>query len=169
MMKTYKQLINEYKEGSPDTSTNQIAGALKKINWKPGTINLDFGGGKYETSTDYLRKNHDVINHVYDPYNRSGQHNRQTWVNTKYAPTTTIMNVLNVVAEKEERQAIIKKAKRPGTKTMYITVYEKRGDGKGEETSKGWQNNMKTEAYMEEIKEIFPQAKRKGKIIVITF
>jgi len=162
-------MIREFKEGSPGTSINQIAGGFKKIKWDNGTMNLDIGGGKFETSTEYLRNNHDVINHVYDPYNRSAGHNRESWINTEYAQTSTIFNVLNVIPDKEERQALVKKARRKGTKTIYITVYEKDGTAKGEVTSKGWQNNMKTKDYLPEIKELFPSAKIQKKMIVIQF
>ena len=38
MKKTYRYMIKEYREGSPNTSTNQIASAMKKINWENGSI-----------------------------------------------------------------------------------------------------------------------------------
>ena len=153
-------MIKEFKEdgkkGSPDTSLNQVAGGFKKVKWKSGTVNLDMGGGKYDKASDWLRKNHDVMNYVYDPYNRSNDHNRDSWINTKDALTTTIFNVLNVIPESKDRIALLKKAKRKGTKHIYITVYAgKYGDGKGRKTTKGWQNNMKLKEYLPEIKKVY--------------
>lgn len=47
-----------------------------------------------------------------------------------------------------------------------ITVYE--GSGKGNEgpTKSGYQLNRKTADYLEEIQMIFPDATRKGKLII---
>ena len=79
-------------------------------------------------------------------------------------------NVLNVIKEPEARLNVlenIKKITKPGA-PIYITVYE--GSGKGNEgvTKSGYQLNRKTADYLEEIQQVFPDAKRRGKLIVAT-
>ena len=54
---------------------------------------------------------------------------------------------------------------KPGA-PIYITVYEGRGDSQGGPTKSGYQLNRKTADYLEEIQEVFPDATRKGKLIV---
>ena len=72
--------------------------------------------------------------------------------------------------EPEARKGVlenIKKITKPGA-PIYITVYEGRGDAKEGVTKSGYQLNRKTADYLEEIQEVFPDAKRKGKLIVAT-
>ena len=47
----------------------------------------------------------------------------------------------------------------------YFTVYEGSGAGNSGATKAGYQLNKKTAEYVEEIQEVFPDAKRKGKLI----
>ena len=162
-------LTSKYKIGSPKTSMNQIAAGFKKIEWARGSINLDIGGGMYNKATEYLKVTHDVTNYVYDPYNRPLSRNTNSWDKTKYAPTSTIFNVLNVIDNKLDRLITVQNAKREGTKAIYITVYEKNKSSKGSWSTRGWQNNMKTIEYLEEIQEIFPQANKEKNMIVIRF
>ena len=75
-----------------------------------------------------------------------------------------------VIKEPEARQAVlqnIKKLLKPGA-PVYITVYEGRGDGVEGPTKSGYQLNRKTEGYLDEVREVFPDAIRKGKLIVAT-
>ena len=77
-------------------------------------------------------------------------------------------NVLNVIKEPEARQSVLRnisKITKSGA-PIYITVYEGRGDSKEGPTKSGYQLNRKTQDYLEEIQEVFPDAKRKGKLIV---
>lgn len=169
MKKTYKDLINELKKGSPDTSLNQIAAGFKKVNWKPNTTNLDLGGGKFEKSTEYLLNEHAVTNLIVDPYNRSASHNKEAMKQAdERAITTTIFNVLNVIPEEKERIKLLKRAKRKHTKNIYITVYEKDGDGAGHETTKGWQNSMKLKAYLPEVQKVYSGAKIAKQMIIVS-
>ncbi len=60
---------------SADTSINQIASGLKYIAKNLySNINLDYGGGKYDRGTIYL-KDFNIENFIYDPFNRSEKHN----------------------------------------------------------------------------------------------
>ena len=140
------------------------------VNFKPETINLDYGGGKFDNATTAL-EGKGVTNLVYDPYNRSSGHNKDVIDTVRKnggADTVTCSNVLNVIKEPEARKAVIKNIysllKNSGT--AYFTVYE--GTGKGNEgpTKSGYQLNKKTGDYVEEISSVFPSVSRRGKLII---
>ena len=142
------------------------------VYWVAGTRNLDWGGGRYDTATEYLR-GLGVENAIYDPYNRSSEHNDTVLRGAPY-DTATISNVLNVVQQKEVRKKIIKdvvdKLKEGGI--IYIKIYEGNGTGQGRTTKGGtcWQENRKTSNYIEELKEYAPalmSGGAAGKIIII--
>lgn len=158
---------------SAKTSRKQIASVFKKIPFKSGTRNLDIGGGKWDLGTDYM-KSKGVESLVYDPYNRDKEHNQNaisTLKNGKKFDTATIANVLNVIEEPEYREAVIKQAASAISDdgVAYFQIYEGSGNGKGGETSDGWQNNRKTADYEQEIRKHFGDVKRiHGNILMAT-
>lgn len=177
MIPIYEDFIDDIQEIDQEfTSANTSINATKlpvifnKVQFDPGTVNLDYGGGKFDNVADYLSK-FDVINLVYDPYNRSSKHNKEVLSmldNIGGADTATCSNVLNVIKEPEVRLNVlnnIKKLVKPGG-TVYITVYEGSGKGNEGETKSGYQLNRKTAEYLDEIQEVFPNAIRKGKLII---
>lgn len=153
-------------EGSAKTSRNQLAGGFKKINWDKIKTNFDYGGGKYNKGTKYL-KSKGVNNVIFDPYNRDPKHNALAWRISENAEVSTLFNVLNVIPTKEERLYILKQAARKKVRRIYITVYEKNKSGKGHKTRDGWQNNMKLKDYLDEIQEIYPDAELSNNMITI--
>lgn len=162
----------KYTSAKTSINSSKLPAIFKLVSFKPGTINLDFGGGKFDNAAEELAKN-DVINLVYDPYNRNSSHNNEVLNTIRKnggADSVTCSNVLNVIAEPEARQTVIKniynlaKSGAP----CYWTVYEGSGSGEGGETKSGYQLNKKTADYLEEIQQVFPDAKRKGKLIVAT-
>ena len=66
----------EQKIPSHGTSLAQVPALHKKVKWVPGTRNLDYGGGRYDHATEFLREK-GVENFVFDPYNRDAQHNAE--------------------------------------------------------------------------------------------
>ena len=162
----------KYTSAKTSINSTKVPALFKLINLPSGTINLDFGGGRYDTATDYL-SNNGVTNLVYDPYNRSSAHNKEVLNQIKEnggADSVTCSNVLNVIAEPEARLTVIKNIynlAKSGA-SCYFTVYEGSGSGEGAETKSGYQLNKKTADYLEEIQQVFPNAKRKGKLIVAT-
>lgn len=156
---------------SADTSINssKVPAVFNKVNWKSGTVNVDIGGGRFDTAQEFLKPK-GVENLVYDPYNRSKEHNKRISdrLDKKKADTATISNVLNVIQEKSARFEVLNNARenvKPGGE-VYITVYEGNGSGIGAETSKGYQLNMKLKDYLSEVQEVFPNAYiRKGMIV----
>ena len=164
----------EQEYGSAVTSINstRLPSIFSLVKFRPGTVNCDVGGGKFDNATTYLR-DLDVTNLVYDPYNRSSEHNNQvleTLAEVSGADTTTCSNVLNVIAERSARLTVIKNCKnflRPGG-TAYFTVYEgnRSGEGKADAKRDTFQLNRRTEDYVDEIVEVFSNVTRKGKLII---
>lgn len=167
-----QEINQEFTSENTSINSTKLPAIFKMVSFEPGTINLDMGGGKFDNVADYLSE-YDVINLVYDPYNRTKEHNREvvtTIRNAGGADTATCSNVLNVIKEPEARRNVLinmSKLVKPGG-DIYITVYE--GSGKGNEgpTKSGYQLNRRTADYLEEIQKVFPDARRKGKLIVAT-
>lgn len=158
---------------SADTSINssKLPALFKMVKFDKGSINLDFGGGKFDNVAEYLKSEYDATNLVYDPYNRSNEHNKEVLSQIRKnggADTVTCSNVLNVIKEPQARLAVIKNCKNylKSGGTAYFTVYE--GTGKGDEgtTKAGYQLNRKTADYVSEIEEVFSNVTRKGKLII---
>ena len=150
-----------------------IFGLVKKLGgFKKGTLNADYGGGRFDNAAEYL-KDLDVLNLVYDPFNRSKEHNKDVIDFIKKnggADTVTCSNVLNVIKEPENRLAVIKNCDRlvKDGGTVYFTVYEGSGSGEGKanDKRKSYQTNMKTEQYQEELEKVFSNVTRKGKLFI---
>lgn len=160
----------EYTSANTSINSAKLPAIFSMVNFKPETINLDYGGGKFDNATTAL-EGKGVTNLVYDPYNRSSGHNKDVIDTVRKnggADTVTCSNVLNVIKEPEARKAAIKNIysllKNSGT--AYFTVYE--GTGKGNEgpTKSGYQLNKKTGDYVEEISSVFPSVSRRGKLII---
>ena len=156
---------------SAETSINKdkMPTLFSKYDFGAGETVFDIGGGKFDNVTDHLRKS-DVIHRVYDPFNRPAEHNDEVLNLTDYeggADVVTAANVLNVVAEPEIRNRIIRQAAdiiKPHGRAIF-GIYEGDGSGLGKETIKGYQNNMKTADYVAEVQAIFPNAVKKGNFI----
>lgn len=162
----------EYTSANTSINSGKLPAIFNLVKFDPHSLNLDYGGGKFDNAAEYL-KQYNVENLVYDPYNRSSQHNNDVLSKVKKnggADTTTCSNVLNVIKEPEARLSVIKniyKLTKSGG-VAYFTVYE--GTGKGDEgpTKAGYQLNRKTVDYIEEIASVFGENNvvRKGKLII---
>jgi len=155
---------------SAATSLNQVPAVLRLIDktmpnpmafWAYTDTVLDYGGGKYDKLTKALAKLK-VRNLVYDPFNRSKEHNAlvRQLVTTRPVHHGICSNVLNVIREPAVRLKILKDLSRwvePGG-CVFITVYEGDKTSKGKRTSKGWQANRPTKNYLREIRKVFPVA-----------
>lgn len=167
-----QEISQEFTSENTSINSTKLPAIFKMVSFEPGTINIDYGGGRFDNVAEYLTQ-YDVINLVYDPYNRTPEHNKEVLKTLRRAggaDTATCSNVLNVIKEPEVRKNVlenISKIVKPGGK-IYITVYE--GSGKGDEgpTKAGYQLNRRTADYLDEIREVFPDATRKGKLIVAT-
>lgn len=166
-------LDHPYQEfDSADTSINssKLPAVYNLISIPKGTVGVDFGGGRFNNAVEHIRDLGATLC-VYDQYNRTDQHNREMLKTLKAnggADWAVNSNVLNVIKEQEARQSVLRnisKITKSGA-PIYITVYEGRGDAKEGPTKSGYQLNRKTQDYLEEIQEVFPDAKRKGKLII---
>ena len=160
----------EYHSDATSINSNKLPAVYKMVQFHPGDLILDFGGGKFDNAVNYL-KDKDVTLLVYDPYNRSAEHNDEVIRILREhggADAAVNSNVLNVIKEPEARETVLRNIKRLTKKgaPIYITVYEGRGDNQEGPTKSGYQLNRKTADYLEEIQEVFPDATRKGKLII---
>lgn len=159
----------EFTSEKTSINADKLPALFKMVKFAPNSLNLDYGGGKFDNVTEFLAEQ-DVENLVYDPYNRSAEHNKSVLAKVRSnggADTITCSNVLNVVKEPQVRQSIltnIKKLLKPNG-TVYITVYEGSGNNAEGPTKSGYQLNRKTENYLEEIRQVFSDAERRGKLI----
>lgn len=159
----------EFDSAATSINSNKLPAVYSMVRFNPGDVVVDFGGGKFDNAVNYLKDN-DVTLLVYDPYNRSAEHNKEVLRLLKEhggADAAVNSNVLNVIKEPEAREAVlrnIKKITKRGA-PIYITVYEGRGDGAEGPTKSGYQLNRKTGDYMDEVGSVFSNVKRKGKLI----
>lgn len=159
------------KISSADTSLNQIPALFKKFGAQLGPRNIDIGGGKYNKGTNFLKKEFGIFSRVHDKYNRSEKFNEETFKQLYgSADTATVANVLNVIEEKSAREELlqfVKKSIKPGG-SAYFGIYEGNESGIGAPTKKGYQRNLKTDAYLEEISKYFNIKKKTGNYIIGT-
>lgn len=164
-----KQAQQEFSSAATSINSNKLPAIYNMVEFRPGDVVVDFGGGKFDNAVNYL-KDKNVTLLVYDPYNRSAEHNKEVLRLLKEhggADAAVNSNVLNVIKEPEAREAVlrnIKKITKRGA-PIYITVYEGRGDGAEGPTKSGYQLNRKTGDYMNEVGSVFSNVKRKGKLI----
>ena len=148
---------------SAGTSQNQVPGLFTKFGAELGPRNIDIGGGKYNKGTNFLKKKFGIFSRVHDKYNRSAKFNDET-LKELYgsADTATVANVLNVIKEKSAREELLEfasKSIKPGG-SAYFSIWEKDKSGIGTPTPRGYQNNLPTKAYLEEISKYFDITKK---------
>lgn len=150
---------------SANTCRNQLAEGFKYIDWADVDYNFDLGGGKYEKAVQWLLKERNVINLIYDPYNRSKDYNRLSLALSHLAQVTTIFNVLNVIQDPLMRKKVLEFGKREKTKHIYISIHDGNRSGIGCPTRWGWQENRSMKEFLPEIQEVYPSAYIKQRII----
>ena len=159
----------EYDSAATSINSNKLPAIYRMVSFNEGDVIVDFGGGKFDNAVEYIRDKGATLC-VYDPYNRSAEHNREVLKILREnggADAAVNSNVLNVIKEPEARKNVLENIARitkPGA-PIYITVYEGKGNGQEGPTKSGYQLNRKTADYLEEIQEVFPDATRRGKLI----
>ena len=160
----------EYDSAATSINSNKLPAIYKMVSFNEGDVVVDFGGGKFDNAVEYIKDKGATLC-VYDPYNRSAEHNKEVLRILREnggADAAVNSNVLNVIKEPEARKNVLENIARitkPGA-PIYITVYEGKGNGQEGPTKSGYQLNRKTADYLEEIQEVFPDATRKGKLII---
>jgi hypothetical protein len=160
----------EQEFSSKMTSFNQIPRLFKIVDWKPNTINLDYGGGRFDNATKFL---HDlgVTNLIYDPFNRCEEHNSKILkkLYKSKADTATIVNVLNVIKEPHIRKHVMDKVKKlvkPGGEVYIIVYYDGTKKIPGKSRSGCWQENIPLKTYLDEIRQIFSDVRIENNMII---
>ena len=123
---------------------------------------------------EYL-KQFDVMNLVFDPFNRKKEHNKEVLdiiSEAGGADSCTCCNVLNVIDGDDAKITALRNMNRlvKSGGMIYIQTYKgPDGSGVGKETTKGWQENKKTQLYLPLVQKVFPDAKiqKIGKITMI--
>lgn len=138
--------------------------------------NLDIGGGRYNTSSDYLMENHGIVNIIFDPYNRTDAENQSAMKSLHQSAfdqlsgtigkirSVTVSNVLNVINDDSAMEAVICLSA-TALVPVFFTVYEGDKSGQGKTTSKGYQRNAPTADYIPYIQKHFRHVERHGKVI----
>jgi len=140
--------------------------------WKKNSVNLDIGGGKFNNVQEYFTLNNfNVKNLIYDPFNRSKEHNNKVFELLAHnaADTVTISNVLNVIKEDANKEELINLAYKhlAPNGLLFISIYQGDRTGIGSQTGKDqWQENKKTLEYLPMIKNKFCSVKTKKGIII---
>lgn len=163
-------------EYSSSKTSRPIKAALfssvqKKFGWKPGTTNLDIGGGRFKVTTEYLAEL-GVQNLVHDLYNQSQEHNDAVceYVSSHGVDTVTNSNVLNVIKEREARSAVIEfcaaMTRQARSRVCIFATYDPK-DGKAvRPTRDGWQERRPLATYEPEIAAHFKHLVRMGDIVI---
>ena len=109
---------------------------------------------------------------VYDPFNRSAQHNKEVAqaVQGGQVDASISNNVLNVIKEKENQLLVVEQAfdAVKGNGKAYFSVYEGSKSGVGKETKAGFQHNKKTADYVSLIENVFGKGNVEVKNNIIT-
>jgi len=145
---------------------------LKKAGiFTKGMKMVDIGGGKFDNAVDMLKKE-GVDLKVYDPFNRSAQHNKDVAqaVQGGQVDAAISNNVLNVIKERENQLLVVEQAfdAVKGNGKAHFSVYEGSKTGAGKETKAGFQHNKKTSEYIELVEEVFGKGNVEVKNNIIT-
>lgn len=153
-------VVQKYKSACTSVNAKCKVPRLAKVlpEWLEGASTvLDYGGGKYDTATDYLW-GFRIMNHIYDPFNRDQYENIRAMVREGY-DAAMLSNVLNVIMEPEIRMEAIVRVwehlKVGGI--LFVNVYEgdKSGILKVNEKRNSCQLNRRLKEYLPEIRIVF--------------
>eukprot|EP00877_Chromochloris_zofingiensis_P010470 jgi/Chrzof1/5677/Cz16g11110.t1 len=134
-------------------------GAFHDIRLQPNTRNIDVGGGKFDTNINYLKHKYQVTNRVYDPFNRSKEHNLAVLQESITAPfdTATSISVMNVIKDKADRVDHVRltfDCIKPGG-VAYFKVFAGNGSGQEDVQEGTYQSNRGAESYADEVAQIY--------------
>ena len=171
-----ENLMQEFTSAKTSINANKLPrtfSILQKMNViKEGYVIADIGGGKFDNAIDWASKNYNANLFVFDPYNRSTEYNQNSMnhIANGQSDIVTVNNVLNVIKESDHRLLVLVQAYdalKTGGKA-YILIYEGDSTGIGSATqgNKSWQNNLKTKAYLDEVKYVFGNAIIKNGLII---
>lgn len=155
--------LSYLQDGSIDNTEGIGAFADLKEYLQKETTNIDIGGGKFDDNTEYLRTHFQVQNTVYDPFNRSEQHNHEALFEKGIcncfrcyhsATSMSVLNVINLSEARHEHIKLMSEMIQCGGVALF-KIYP--GDGSEIEkvTESGYQSNKCAAHYVEEIASVF--------------
>lgn len=173
----FKEIKQEFTSENTSINSNQMPKTIKKI--EPLLIKgqkwADIGGGKFDNIQQHL-STLGVELFIYDPFNRSQEHNNNVVniISNAQCDGVMVNNVLNVILEKENREQVIKQAfdclKDNGT--AYFKIYEGDGSGivkKATNNASSAQLNQPAYFFTEEIQQVFGNSIKVSKeFLVVT-
>lgn len=173
----FKEIKQEFTSENTSINSIKMPKTIKKI--EPTLIAgqkwADIGGGKFDNLKEHLHT-FGVELHIYDPFNRSYEHNSEVVKNISNSQCDGVMinNVLNVILEKGNRKQVIEQAfnslKEGGV--AYFKIYEGNRSGITQTStnkSSSAQLNQPTYFFVEEIQAVFgSQIKVSKEFIVAT-
>lgn len=147
---------------SAATSVNILPRAYAQLDregvWQAAGSVLDIGAGKYATAKDFLAQRR-VGCFCYDPHNRDDDENAEALASGRH-DVVMLANVLNVIREPDERDKLLRLAKRHVAPdgTLIVQVYPGDGSGKGRRTGADqYQLNQPLAFYEPEVRRHFPE------------
>lgn len=141
------------------TASSGFTSYQKHYGFMPGSRILDYGGGRFDDSAQFMKPFGCRV-YVYDPYNRSTEHNRDVMKSMRSSKPEYIVcsNVLNVIKENSVVDTVVRRISmlcKSGTQCIF-TVYEGNGRGVGRQTGPDqYQRNEKLKDYAKYIKRYF--------------
>jgi hypothetical protein len=127
-----------------------------------GSINLDIGGGKFEDNTNFLLS-HGVTNYVYDPFNRTKEHNLEVISKTSNgrSNTVTIFNVMNTIKEETIQLQVLEQSKnalKQGGKVYVYSNYKDKTKSAGQSGKDKYQHHKLLGEYLDLVKKVYDNA-----------
>lgn len=106
--KTKKTRASHY---YPESSVKQIAKVFFAVKWRPGTLNADLGGGRFDLATKYMASL-GVRSIVWDPGQMDDDALSEAWeyIRDGQCDTATVANVLNITPTLRKRLDLIARA-----------------------------------------------------------
>lgn len=146
-----------------------------KFGWPKGSVILDYGCGNQENmdNASAFLDQFGVQYVGYDKYNQSTEDKRAAIKLIRSnggADIVTCSNLLNTIKEPEVRRNILDNMKdlaKPGAK-IYITTWYDKNKSEGPTGGNKYQLHRRPNEYLEEIREVFPDADTKGELIFAT-
>ena len=155
---------------SANTSINHTPSLIKKFHSQLGSSNLDWGGGKYDTTTDFMASV-GKTNVVYDPYNRTIDQNTSAMAQS--ITSITCANVLNVIKKDSHLTRCLEDLKAHslanGGVPIFFSVYPGDRTGVGTNTKKDcFQRNTTMSDYKTIVTKTFPPTQWKWECLSST-
>lgn len=171
----FKDIVQEFTSEHTSINSNKMPKTIKLI--EPVLVKgqkwADIGGGKFNNIKEHL-STFGVELFIYDPFNRSQEHNNQVVEHIANSQCDGVMvnNVLNVILESDNRKQVIEQAfncLKPGG-VAYFKIYEGNRSGicqTSTNKASSAQLNQPTYFYVEEIQSVFGSEFKLSKEFII--